>query len=157
MAKTTRCIPTLVSPIQNDTLMPHVAMEEVDFFFFRMPMYKALGLDDMTSYFYKAFWSFKKEDVQDVVDSQLIFFVLLACNATLLARAPKKVNSEDPSGFHPIALCNTTYKIISKVIADQLKPILPSLISLEQISYVKGRKILDGIILAQNLVHSHHH
>lgn len=37
-----------------------------------------------------------------------------------------------------------------------LKAILPSLISLEQIWFVKGRQILDGIVTAQEAIHLLH-
>lgn len=56
--------------------------------------------------------------------------------------------------FRPITLCNVIYKIISKVIANKLKPILPGIISEEQSGYVKGRQILDNILLAQEMVHT---
>ena len=35
-----------------------------------------------------------------------------------------------------------------------MKPLLPLLISSEQSGYVKGRQILDGIILAHEVIHS---
>ena len=38
--------------------------------------------------------------------------------------------------------------------ANRLKPLLPLLISPEQSGYVEGRQILDGIILAHEVVHS---
>ena len=51
-------------------------------------------------------------------------------------------------------MCNVIYKIISKVIANHLKPILPIIISLEQVGFVEGRQILDGIILVHETIHS---
>ncbi|WP_369124383.1 hypothetical protein [Actinobacillus pleuropneumoniae] len=44
-----------------------------------------------------------------------------------------------------MSLYNAIYKIISKVIANRLKPLLPLLISPEQSGYVEGRQITDGI------------
>ena len=55
---------------------------------------------------------------------------------------------------HPIALYNVIFKLITKVLANKLKPLLPKLISKEKIGYVEGCQILDNIILTQELVHS---
>ena len=46
------------------------------------------------------------------------------------------------------------YKIISKVIANRLKPLLPGIISLEKSRFVEGQQILDGIITAHEAIHS---
>jgi len=46
------------------------------------------------------------------------------------------------------------YKIISKVVANRLKPLLPSLISKEKTGYVEGRQIVNNIIQAHDVVHS---
>jgi hypothetical protein len=40
------------------------------------------------------------------------------------------------------------YKIISKVIENRLKPLLPTLVSQEQAGFVEGRQIMDNIIHA---------
>lgn len=61
-----------------------------------------------------------------------------------------------PDKFRPIALCNVIYKVISKVIASRLKPLLPLLISPEQSGYV-GRQIIDSIILTHEIIHSLKH
>jgi len=59
-----------------------------------------------------------------------------------------------PNIFKPIELCNVVYKIISKIIANRLKPLLPTLVSVEQSGYVECRQILDNIIQAHEVVHS---
>jgi len=59
-----------------------------------------------------------------------------------------------PDRFRPIALCNVVYKIISKIIANRLKPLIPTLVFMEKTGYVEGKRILNNIIEAQEVVHS---
>ena len=80
--------------------------------------------------------------------------VYLALNVTFLTLIPKQENTDRPVGFHPIALCNVIYKILSTIMVNRLKPLLPSLISPEQTGVVTGRQILDGIVTAQEAIHS---
>ena len=65
--------------------------------------------------------------------------ILPAINATFLMLIPKEHKASTPGKYRPIALCNVLYKIITKVIANHLKPLFPSLISLEQTGYVEGQ------------------
>ena len=77
-------------------------------------------------------------------------------NCTLLTPIPKKEGVDDLESFHPIALCNVAYKIITKLISDRHKICLPIVISEEQGSFLAGRQILDGIVIASELIHSMH-
>ena len=116
---------------------------------------KAPRLDGFNVDFFKAYWETVKHDILEVVeDSRRSKKLLKALNETFIALIPKQEKAVTSDGFHPIALCNVVYKIVSKVIANQLKPLLPSLISEEQIGYVEGRQILSNIIQAHEVVHS---
>lgn len=80
--------------------------------------------------------------------------MLKSLNSTFLALIPKKEEANRLDQFRPIALCNVLYKIITKLIAERLKHLLGSLISAEQVGFVKGRHILDGIVIAMEVIHS---
>jgi hypothetical protein len=79
---------------------------------------------------------------------------LPALNATFLTLIPKEERVTNPRNFIPIALCNLIYKIISKVTALRIKPILPFIISKEQSGYVEGRQTMDSFMLVHEIIHS---
>jgi hypothetical protein len=47
-----------------------------------------------------------------------------------------------------------SYKIISKIIANRLKPYLPNIISPNQGGFVEKRQMVDNILLVQEAIHS---
>jgi hypothetical protein len=66
-------------------------------------------------------------------------------NYTFIVLISKKENLESFDEFKTIFLCNCIYKIIAKVIAVRIKRVLLAAISLEQFSFLEGRKIHAAI------------
>lgn len=73
---------------------------------------------------------------------------------TFLALILKESNPGTFDRFRPVSLCNASYKIIAKFLANRMKPLLGSLISTSQGGFVKGRHILDNVIQVQETMHS---
>jgi hypothetical protein len=69
-------------------------------------------------------------------------------DATYESLIPKKVNVVDIKDLCPISLVGCVYKIISKVMANRLKSILGKIISCPQNTFIRGRQIMDLVLVA---------
>lgn len=56
----------------------------------------------------------------------------------------------------PIALCNVVFKIMTKMVANRLKCLLPNLISKSQSTFILGRSIQENCILVFEVMHAYH-
>ena len=151
----TQHIPRLVTLKHNAILMHPIDREEVEEAMMQMDKGTTLGPDGFTVDFFRQFWDMVKEEVWEIVeDSRCSRRILKAFNATFLTLIPKEQGANTSEKFRPISLCNVILKVITKVLANRLKPLLPILISPEQTCFVEGRQILDGIIFAHEMIHS---
>lgn len=78
-------------------------------------------------------------------------------NYAFLALIPKEKGANNFSRFRLISLCNIGYKLITKVIANRLKHILPKIIPENQGGFIQGRQIVDNFTLVQEAIHSSLH
>lgn len=139
----------------QESLDADVTFDEIKDALFIMGALKAPGLDGFHAMFYQSQWEtieaslyrFIKKCFQDpsLIDS---------INDTDVVLIPIIENPNSLRQFRPIALCNVIYKIITKVIANRLKPYMGDLISPTQCSFVSGRHSSDNVIIAQEIVHS---
>lgn len=114
---------------------------------------KAPGSDGFSAAFFKHNWDLVGRTVTNVV---LEFFrhgkILKEVNHTTIALIPKSNGAQTMNDYRQISCCNVTYKIITKILANRLAPILPSIIDQAQGAFVEGRNISDNILLAQELI-----
>jgi hypothetical protein len=114
-----------------------------------------LGPDDFPSRFFHHFWDFIKKDPRKMLNYTLQKKkVGGSTNSTFLALIPKYSNPSNFTHFHPISLCNSSYKILTRIIANRLNPLIAKLILENQNGYLREKQITDNNILVQEAIHS---
>jgi len=138
----------------NDDLLKPTTLEEVKEAVFQLGALKAPGSDGLNGQFYQHAWEDIKVDLFQLVQEFFLTGILdPLLNKTYITLIPKIKNSESVSQYRPISLCNFSYKIISKVMANRLKKWLPMLIENEQSAFVENRQIQDNILIVQEVLH----
>jgi hypothetical protein len=109
---------------------------------------KAPGLDGFTTQFLQVCWPIIKLGLHKMVlKSQKCHKIGGSTNSAFLALISKEKGASSFDRFRLISLCNIGYKIITKVIANRLKGMLPAIIPENQGGFIKGRHITDNIIM----------
>lgn len=80
--------------------------------------------------------------------------VLVYLNETLITLIPKCQSPELISYYRPISLCNSIYKVVSKIIVGRIRALLSNLISPMQAAFILERRGLDNVLIAQDLIYA---
>ena len=128
-----------VTPDMQQMLSSEYTVDEIKIVVFQMGPTKAPGPDGMNALCYQNFWHVVGNSViATVMDYLNMGFMAPKINHTNIVLIPKVKLHEKMFDFLPISLCNVIYKVISKVLANRLKQILPSVISTTQSAFVLG-------------------
>jgi hypothetical protein len=103
--------------------------------------------------FYQTYWEVIKgnflEMFEDYYKGELDLYRL---NFALITVIPKEKDARTMNKFRPISLLNCSYKIFTKVAG-----VMDRLIDCNQTAFIKGRYILESVIIAHEVLNSVHH
>ena len=149
-----KAVDHVVTPKMNHHLIQPYTAEEVKRALFQMHPSKSPGLDGMSPFFFQKYWHVVGGDVTNAVLSVLHSgHFLRKMNYTHIVLIPKKNELQYMSAFCPISLENVISRIVSKVLANRLKVILPNVMSDAQSVFVPGRQITDNTTVTFEVLH----
>jgi hypothetical protein len=142
-----------LSLTENEELSAPFSLEEIHKAVMDSDSNKCPGPDGFNNAFFKNSWELLKGEIRILFDqfhgigrlpsSMLSYFVTLI----------PKVNSPFGLGdFRPIYLLGSLYKLIAKVLASRLAKVMNSLIATTQSAFIKGRNLVDGVLVTNELV-----
>ena len=116
---------------------------------------KSPGIDGIPIEFYKKNFQLVKKDLQETCN-KIIFQTKTAPTTwkqAIIALIPKQTEKlKSLKYWRPISLLCTDQKILTKILANRLKQILPNIISKEQNYSVPQRTIFNNLFLIRDLI-----
>jgi hypothetical protein len=71
----------------------------------------------------------------------------------VITLVPKVKEANSIKQYRPICLLNVDFKIFPKLLIDRLTPMVEKLISTNQTTFIKGRNILEGVVILHEIIH----
>lgn len=134
---------------QTKSLELPITIEEIQSAVWACEGSKAPRLDDFTFTFIIAHWNTIKEEIINFVkEFEETGTLPRGCDTTFVTLIPKVKDPLTLSDYRPISLLGCQYKILSKILVERLKKVLPSVISDSQFAFIARRQILDGVLIA---------
>ena len=112
----------------------------------------ASGPDGILVFFYKDYWAQVRPDVMALMaEFHAGTSRMDRINRDFITLLPKTPGAEQVGDFRPISLSNSIYLIIAKVLANQLRGLLGTLISPLQSAFVPGRQMSYSVVIAEEI------
>ena len=107
--------------------------------------HKAPGSDDICLDFYKSAWDVIKTELLQVINHMLANGPIMAQQAQgQVICLPKKAHPKKIDDYRPITLLNADYKILARIIANRLKPLLPDIIHPNQYCGIQSNSVFEA-------------
>jgi hypothetical protein len=106
---------------------------------------KAPGPDGIGTAFYKEHWETVKDYLCDVLNQMMLHETTeTQQNQGIIVCLPKPNGTQTPEGYRSIILLNTDYKILTRIIAHRIRPVMGKLRE-SQFCGVPGNNIFDAV------------
>ncbi|KAJ3676138.1 hypothetical protein LUZ60_003550 [Juncus effusus] len=148
-----RLVDSCTSTVDFSTLCREFGSDEIKKVINNLQKGKSSGPDGLPAEYLKVFWPTVQEDIEQMIrDFHENKLDLWRINQACITLVPKKDQAIKVDDFRPIRVINLPTKIISKLLADRLHPLMPKLIHVNQTAFLKGRSIAESFAVTREVL-----
>lgn len=137
-----------------DALQDPINEIEIEIVVKQLARNKASSPDGLPNEFLQVHWSVVKEQVISLIKGFCDHTVDLSpINQANIVIIPTKDVSQEVGDYRPISVINAVLKLISKILANRLGGLLPSLIAPCQTDFIHGRQITENFNATREILH----
>jgi len=134
---------TLTEPITVDELWKAISQGKP---------HKAPGVDGIGLEFYRSEWDVNKTGFVQIMNCMFFNDPLMAQQVKGHVCIPKKPHPVRIEDYRPLTLLNADYKILARIIANRLKPILQKLIHRQQHCGIQGTSVFAAVATIRDVI-----
>lgn len=142
---------------EKEVLIKPFGVEEVKGVVMEMKVNSAPGPNGFSVTFFQKFWDITQGDLmcmfQDFWEGQLDIKRL---NFGVITLVPKIKDANNIKQYRLICLLNVDFKCFTKVFTNRLVPIVQRVVGKNQTGFIKGRNILEGVVVLHEVIHELH-
>ncbi|GJU87842.1 putative RNA-directed DNA polymerase, eukaryota, reverse transcriptase zinc-binding domain protein [Tanacetum coccineum] len=114
---------------------------------------KASGPDGFTYKFIKHYWDTISNDFIEMVKRfEVDGNIPRGCNSSFITLVPKTNGPLHIKDHRPTSLIGCLYNVIAKLLANRLVKVVSSVVSEVQMTFIKGRQIIDGPLMVNEIL-----
>jgi len=148
----------LTRPLDLSCLETEFTKDEIIDVISDLPTNKSPGPDGFSNEFLKRCWPTIKEDFYTLCkDFQNSNVCLRSINSSFITLIPKVEAPRTANEYRPISLLNSSVKLITKLLANRLQPMITSLVHRNQYGFIRTRTIQDCLAWSLEYLHMCHH
>ena len=147
-------LPTSMENEQNEYLTKLINKNELKQAIFPMQNDKSPGIDGIPVEFYKTFYKTLENDLIQLYNNILFLEknITNTMKQAIITLIPKKGDLNKLKYWRSISLLCIDYKILTKILANRLKHVLPNIISKEQTCSIPNRTILNNVFQIGDII-----
>jgi hypothetical protein len=142
---------------EKAALVKPFGVDEIKGVVMEMKVNLAPGPNGFTTIFFPKFWDTIQGDFlsmfQDFWEGHLDIKRL---NFEVITLVPKVKEANCIKQYRPICLLNVDYKCFTKVLTNRLVLVVQRVVGKNQIGFIKGRNILEGVVVLHEVIHELH-